>query len=71
MGPLFRVHRLDQNIFVDFLEILKTEHIDRYFDDGNVFILMDNHPVHKSGTTLNWIDENIGDLETHVRKHPR
>ncbi|CAG2179415.1 unnamed protein product, partial [Oppiella nova] len=53
-----------------FLEDSILPQIDRHFDDGNVHLLHDNHPVHKSNLVRNWINENIGPIEHFPLPHP-
>ncbi|CAG2176707.1 unnamed protein product, partial [Oppiella nova] len=52
-----------------FLEDSILHEIDRYLDDGNVHLLHDNHPVHKSNLVRDWINENIGPIEHFVLPH--
>ncbi|CAG2182044.1 unnamed protein product, partial [Oppiella nova] len=56
--------------YSDFLEDSILPEIDRHFDDGNVHLLHDNHPVHKSNLVRDWINENIGPIEHLVLPHP-
>ncbi|CAG2171638.1 unnamed protein product [Oppiella nova] len=56
--------------YSDFLEDSILHEIDRHFDDGNVHLLHDNHPVHKSNLVRDWINENIGPIEHFVLPHP-
>ena len=70
IGPIHRVNRLTKESYAEFLEDSILPEIDNHFDDGNVLLLHDNHPVHKSNHVREWINENIGDTNDFVVPHP-
>ncbi|CAG2173659.1 unnamed protein product, partial [Oppiella nova] len=70
IGPIYRLNRLTKESYSDYLESSILPEIDRHFDDGNVHLLHDNHPVHKSNLVRDWINENIGPIEDFVLPHP-
>jgi hypothetical protein len=71
MGPIYRLNRLTKEVYSDFLENSILPEIGRHFDDGNVHLLHDNHPVHTSNHVKDWINANIGDTRDFVIPHPR
>jgi hypothetical protein len=71
MGSIFPVERLTKEPYTQFLETGLLPYIEQHFDDGNVLLLHDNHPVHNSNMVKEWVTENIELYENFVLPHPR
>jgi hypothetical protein len=71
LGQLFIVDRLNMETYAEFLGGCVLPYIAQHYDDGNVLLLHDNHPVHNSNFVKEWITANIGIVEDFVIPHPR
>jgi transposase len=71
MGPIFPVDRLTKESYTEFLDNSLIPYIETHFDDGNVLLLHDNHPVHNSNHVRDWVTQNIGQHEDFVLPHQR
>lgn len=71
LGQLFIVDRLNMETYTEFLGGCVLPYIAQHYDDGNVLLLHDNHPVHNSNFVKEWITANIGIVEDFVIPHPR
>ncbi len=72
IGPIYRLdNRLNRESYGHFLETAILPEIESHFDDGNVHLFHDNHPVHNSNYVKEWITANIGPINDFVIPHPR
>ncbi len=62
--------RLNKEVYTEFLDTKILPFCAQHYDDGNVLLLHDSHPVHTSQHVKQWIRENIGEVEDFVIPHP-
>jgi hypothetical protein len=70
LGVLHISERTNKESYSEFLEEKVLPYIDQHYDDGHVYLLHDNHPVHNSNHVREWISNNIGAAEDFVIPHP-
>jgi hypothetical protein len=70
LGELHILERTNAETYAEFLELKVLPYIEQHYDDGQVYLLHDNHPVHTSNFVRDWINTNIGAVEDFVIPHP-
>jgi hypothetical protein len=70
LGDLHILERTNKEAYAAFLEEKVLPYIATHYDNGDVHLLHDNHPVHRSNHVKDWITSNIGAVADIVIPHP-